>query len=417
MKKVLTVLLCFMLSLALFAGGSRESTTAESAADNGKTKLEFWTWLSSDAAIDAYNQMQDDVEIVKVQMSHADINAKLAIALQAGTGAPDIYQTTQRYYPQFRDSGHMYDMTSVVSDIMDGYPDSLKDLVTYNGQIAGLTPDVSPSVMFYRADIFEEYGIEIETFNDLIEAAKILKEDGIYMLPIFNPAGSWGANAVGMLLGSRGGNYFTADGKVIHDNKDLEIVLEFLNTMVAEGYGESLTFFTPEFWGEFKAGKIAAWIMNTAEAANLKTNAPELSGKWKIMPTPRWDDKEQALSGYWGGTVIAVTDQSENPGAAADFVKWLCGSVEGQVWAGKTWSAVPAYEPAYSDPFYQEGDPYFSGDNIYDMILDTTPFHYFDWASVEMIIGEKLDLMFAGQLTPQEAARAIEDTIAAETGR
>ena len=229
MKKVLTVLLCMMLSLSLFAGGAKDTAATETAADNGKTKLEFWTWLSSDDAIDAYNQMQDEVEIVKVQMSHADINAKLAIALQAGTGAPDIYQTTQRYYPQFRDSGHMYDMTAVVSDVMDGYPSSLQDLVTYNGQIAGLTPDVSPSVMFYRADIFEEYGIEIETFNDLIEAAKILKEDGIYMLPIFNPAGSWGANAVGMLLGSRGGNYFTPDGKVIHDNEDLEIVLEFLD--------------------------------------------------------------------------------------------------------------------------------------------------------------------------------------------
>lgn len=382
-----------------------------------KVKLEFWTWLDSDAAIEAFNASQDAIEVEKVQMSHGDINAKLLIALSAGTGAPDIFQTTHRYFTQFKDSGKMFDMTAATTDVLDGFPESLQELVSKDGKVFGLAADVSPSVFWYRRDIFEDYNITIETFDDIFDAAEILQADGIYIMPVFNPAGTWGANALGMLLGSRGGNYFDTDGKVIKDNKDLEIVLEWLNKMVELDYAESLTFFTPEFWGEFKAGNIAGWIMNVAEGANIKKNAPELAGLWSVMPTPRWSDQEVAYSGFWGGTVISIPDQSPNKEAAAQFVKWLAGTVEGQVWAGKTWNAVPALTAAYEDPYFSEGDPYYSDTCVYKVINLTQAFYYFDWAVAESIIGEKLDLMFAGKATAVETARAIENSISAETGR
>jgi lactose/L-arabinose transport system substrate-binding protein len=187
--------------------------------------------------------------------------------------------------------------------------------------------------------------------------------------------------------------------------------------MNKQGYGESITFFTPEFWGEFKAGNIASWPMNMAEGANIKINMPELSGQWGVMPIPRWDDKSEKLTGFWGGTVLLVPDQTPNKEGAAQFVKWLCATNEGQLAAGKTWNAVPALPSAYENSFYTQGDPFFSGDNSYAMINDTTPFYYFDWAVVEKVLGEQIDLMFAEKITPAQAREAIEKNIAAETKR
>lgn len=426
MKRYLVLfLVAVMTTAAILSGCNSASTTGQPNASTTTAQtqssttpepaepvtLEYWTWLANDDAVAAFNESHPGITVEKVQMSHADINAKLLIALSAGTGAPDIYTTTHRYFTQFKMSDQMYDMTTDVGDLIGGYPESLQALVSKDGKLYGLPADVSPSVFWYRSDIFEQYNIQIETFDDIMAAGEILKEDGIYILPVFNPAGGWGANALGMLLGSRGGNYFNEDGTVIKNNKDLEVVLTFLNDLRTKEYGESLTFFTPEFWGEFKAGNVAGWIMNVAEGANIKKNFPELSGKWSVMATPRWADKDQAYSGVWGGTVLSVPDQSENKEQATEFVKWLAGTVEGQVWAGKTWNAVPALTAAYDDPFFSQGDPYFSDVCVYNVINPTQSFFYYNWAQTETLVGEKLDLMFAGKATPIDTARAIEEAI------
>lgn len=411
MKRYLVLLLVAVMAIATPLSGRGTKESAETV------KLEYWTWLANDDAVAAFNESHEGIEVEKVQMSHADINAKLLVALNAGTGAPDIYNTTHRYFTQFKESGQMYDMTADVADVIGGFPESLQALVRKDGAVYGLPADVSPSVFWYRKDVFEQYDIQIETFDDVLAAGETLKADGLYILPIFNPAGSWGANALGMLLGSRGGNYFNEDGTVIKNNKDLEIVLTWLNNLITNGYGESLTYFTPEFWGEFKSGKVVGWIMNVAEGANLKKNCPEMSGQWSVMATPRWSDKDEAYSGFWGGTVLSVPNQCEYKTQATEFVKWLAGTVEGQVWAGKTWNAVPALTAAYDDPYFSQGDPFFSDACVYEVINQTKPFYYYNWAQTEAIIGEKLDLMFAGKATPIETARAIEDTISVKSSR
>jgi multiple sugar transport system substrate-binding protein len=413
----LGMVLVFVTAVSLFAGGRQPGSSGSSAG--GKVKLQYWTWLSNQDAVAEFNKTQDSFEIEHVQMAHADINNKLIVALSSGAGAPDVVQTTHRYFSLHGNTGKLYDMASFAGDVVSKYPESLQKLVTVNGKVYALPADISPAVLWYRKDIFQKYNIKtpVETWQQYDEAARVLKSNGVYIMPIFNPAGGWGSNAVAMFLGSRGGNIFTADGKVIQNNRELEYVLNYFYTMNKQGYGQSITFFTPEFWGEFKAGNIASWPMNMAEGANIKKNMPELSGKWGVMPIPKWNDKTEKLTGFWGGTVLMVPDQSPNKEKAAQFVKWLCGTNEGQLAASRTWNAVPALPSAYENSFYTQGDPFFGGDNSYAMINSTTPFNYFDWAVVEKVLGEQIDLMFADKISPAQAREAIEKGITAETKR
>lgn len=411
MKKIFRLLIVLVISISLVASFAF-------AAKAEKVKVTFWTWMTNPAPIEQFNNMQDEIEVVQVLTSHADIRQKLTIALAANKGAADIFQMTQRHFSYYSTTGKLYDMTADVSDVIGKFPESMQEIVSFKGKVYGLATDISPAVLWYRKDIFEENGIgKLDTWSQFEEAAAKLKGKGIYMIPIFNPAGAWGANAIAMFLGSRGGNIYTAEGKVIKNNADLEFVLNWFYDMAKNGYGESLTFYTPEFWGEFKSGKIAAWPMNMAEGGNIKRNMPELEGKWGVMPFPKWDDKSEQLTGIWGGSVFAIPDQSPNKAKSVEFVKWAASTVEGQVALSREWNLCPAIPEAYSNEFYSKGDPFLGGDNAFTMINDTTPFYFYDWSTAEMVMGEQIDLMFAGKITPTQARQAIEDNISKQTGR
>ena len=78
---------------------------------------------------------------------------------------------------------------------------------------------------------------------------------------------------------------------------------------------------------------------------------------------------------------------------------------------------MPALTTAFTNSYYTQGDPFFDGDNVYSVINKTEPFYYYDWAIVERVLGEQIDLMFADRITPAQAREAIERNIAAETRR
>lgn len=426
MKKTFSFMLVMLTALAVVLAGcgnanntAQEGNNTSNGGEKKKVKAVYWTWLSAQqTAVDTFNAMQDEVEIELVQMSHTDIQQKLLIALASGTGAPDMFQQPQRTFSNISRTGKLMDVTPYLKDSLDKFSPAVTSLLTHDGKYYGMAPDVSPGVLWYRADIFKENGIgEIKTWNEFLEAGEILKKKGLYIMPVFNPAGTWGANEIAMFLQSRGGNFFTEDGKVIRNNEELEFVLKWFNDAYKNGIGQGIKFFTPEFWGEFKAGKIVAWPMNIAEGSNLKLNAPELAGKWDVMPFPKWDDKSELLTGYWGGTAIGIPEMSPVKEAVVKYAQWLSTTTEGQQAMYSSWGSVPSNLEAIKDPFFDKGDEYFSGTNPIAQINDVKPFYYFDFSKVEAIVGEQIDLMFSGQQDPTVTARNIEEWIAKDTGR
>lgn len=381
-----------------------------------KTNITYWTWLSAEDATKQFMKIHPDIKVDMIQMGPWDIHDKLLVSIASGSGAPDVAQLVLRRFSDYSTTGKLLDLTPYVEDIKDGYLPEILSFVQYDGKIWGLNVDIAPGVVWYRRDIFEKAGINptsIVTWEDYLQAGEAIKKaTGSFLMPMFVPAGQWGANALALFLHSMGGNIYTKEGTLIRNNQKLRAVLEWLwDVYSVKGLAEGITFFTPEFWAAFKEGRFASWPMNTAEGANIKRYMPELKGKWGAMPFPRWTGMDKALTGFWGGTVLAVPEQSANHIAAVTFIKWFAGTVEGQVAASKAWNAVPAYQPAFEHPFYKEVDPYF-GVNIYERINPFEPFYYFDWAETEQIIGNQLDLMFAGKISPEEAATNIEKEIA-----
>ncbi len=87
----------------------QETTKAESGMETGKkTTLNFWTFQElhkgfMDDAVDSWNKANADKQIeLKTDVYPYDENHnKLLIALQSGTGAPDIADIEISKFPQF----------------------------------------------------------------------------------------------------------------------------------------------------------------------------------------------------------------------------------------------------------------------------------------------------------------------------
>jgi ABC-type glycerol-3-phosphate transport system substrate-binding protein len=407
MKRLIIVLLiALFIGGIMFAGGAPEATTDE------KVTITHWTWLDMDPVAREYEALNPNVKIEVVRLGPWDLHDKLLVSLASGQGLPDVATLVVRRFPNYSTTGKLYDLTPYVKDEVDNYDPGVLDAVSYQGKVFGLPNDISPMIFYYRTDIFNEVGIDVEdirTFEDYREAGKKLKEAGYYLMPMFYPASNWGTNALNLFLHSNRGNFFTADGKVKTDNPELlEVLKYFYDLVFVDKTMDTIKYFTNEFWGSFNADKYATWIVNAPEAANMKQNLPDLAGKWSVARVPQWKDADDNYIGVWGGSILTIPAQAENKEAALDWIKWLNASVDGQIAQSKAWNAIPSYLPALDAPHYQDDDPYF-GIRFLDFIepMEIPPYYYYDWAQTEVIVGNQMDLMFGGEQGYMETYEGI----------
>ncbi|MEN9934225.1 MAG: hypothetical protein RLZZ387_804, partial [Chloroflexota bacterium] len=67
----------------------------------------------------------------------------------------------------------------------------------------------------------------------------------------------------------------------------------------------------------------------------------------------------------WGGSFVAIPEQSKVKEQAWEFVKWATCSAEGQNVLFKQSGVFPAYKPAWQDPLYDAPVDFFGGQRTY----------------------------------------------------
>lgn len=201
MRKVLSIVCtAVMLSAALVGcgGGNEEtvSTTATGAATEGTTTAEGGVsevttirFYGSDAEynqniVAGFEKENPDirVEIVPVDFDNAEQVIKTGIA----SGDPvDVSFFWGSQISAFVDDGMAYDLTPYLTEnnnewkntFVEAYIDSCKIDGSYYA--AAYQPVIE--TVFYNKDVFTQYGVkEPETWDELVEACKVFKENGVY---------------------------------------------------------------------------------------------------------------------------------------------------------------------------------------------------------------------------------------------
>lgn len=185
----------------------------------------------------------------------------------------------------------------------------------YMDGIYALPETMDFTAMFYRKDIIDELGIRLpDTREDLYNhVLPILYQNGLG----FNYPASFA-----QFIYQHGANYYIDDGmksglgtpeayrafkecSELYTNYAIPVVASFFNRM--------------------RTGEMPIGIGNYSLYMQLSVAAPELAGRWGIAPIPgtkRADGTVDRSNGVLSGECDIIMNQTENPDAAWEFLKW-----------------------------------------------------------------------------------------------
>jgi len=254
------------------------------------------------------------------------------------------------------------------------------------GRIFGLPHDVHPVMLVYRSDLVEAAGIdvtEIETWDDFVRVMGPLQTD----LDGDGSTDRWlldnwftNYNNLESLILQAGGGTFDADDNLIVDSDANAMVLA---RMVSWCRGDTrISVDAPDFsasGNQLKLeGKVIAGIMPDWLAGIWKSDLPQLGGKVKLMPLPAWEPGGRRTS-VKGGTMIGIPKATREKGgperfeAAWEVAKHLYLSRELAREVFGSSCIISPVKAFWSEDFYHQPDPFFSGQQIGTRFLELAP--------------------------------------------
>ncbi len=415
------VLLLLTFPVIVFRGDDRSNT------------LEFWVFAQThydeySARIPAFEAANPGVKVELRLVSK--IHDKLLAAFLSGIGAPDLAEveisSVGRFFKGSRDEIGFVDLTDRMEadGIMDEFVQARLAPWSLDGRVYGLPHDVHPVVLLYRHDAYEEAGIvpeSIETWDDFVRETERLARDDDgdgrpdrypLLLSAHKPGHFW------LMLLQNGGGMFAEDGRVIIDNEIAVSTLAFYCDLLNEKRLAISEFAQdPANFAAMKEGIVLGILAPDWYIGSVRRFVPELNGKWRAMPLPSWRTGERRTS-TWGGTMIAVTEQSEHPNLAWEFVKYAYMDDEALANRYRKTYIIPPIRSAWSNPVFLEPDPYLGGQilgrSLTDLGDEIPGFHLNPyWAEASDLLRQAVYEAANDLRTPAEALSVLADQVRA----
>lgn len=418
------------LLAACAPGGSAPSGSAgEAVAEGGAKEITFW-WWAEDGEIwaEAYKDVNPDVTVNFVNTPFADAHDKLLTSFASGSGAPDVASIEIGRVGGFTAKGGLVDLIEVFD--AGKYEEDMVEYKwiqgsTEDGRLVCMPWDIGPAGVWVRVDLMEELGLPISveelegifggaehTWEDLFAFAQQVKDASDGAISLFADAGT---DIYGASYRQQGEGYQVGDKIVIEEKATRPFQL------AARARNEELDGDIPWWGAEWAAGMkenaiagmvIAAWMQG-----GLTREHPHTVGHWRVVHAPE--------SNYnWGGSFCAIPEQSQAKDEAWAFIEYALCTAEGQNAMFKPTGVMPAFKPAWEDPFYSEPVEFFGGQPAYQIwteIADNIPaihrtpndLQLDDIVNAELalVLNEGKDPVVAAQDAEAEALNRISDVV------
>ena len=241
----------------------------------------------------------------------------LLLAINAGT-EPDVVIGIATSVPvDYAVRGAMADLTQL-KDCKEGeswfVPAAFKP-VTFQKGIYALPESMSFSAMFYRTDIFEQLDIEVpKSWDDIRDVL-------LPQLYQYNMQFSY-AGDVSTLIFQNNGLYYSETG--FSSKLDSPEVMEAVDQHVKmfTDYGCPVS---ASFLNRFRSGEMPIGLGGFATYLELIYAAPELTGKWAMVPMPYTVNEDGSINdklACGADSCISMLSTAENKEAAWKFMKW-----------------------------------------------------------------------------------------------
>jgi multiple sugar transport system substrate-binding protein len=323
-------------ALALSACSSTKSDTStkslsadQLAAELAKpATLTMWTWVSGmDEEVALFEKKYPNIKVNVVNGGQGGAEyTKLRTALTAGKDAPDLAQIEYQEVPAFATTGDLLDLTPYgANGIKDKFVGWTWSQVALDGKVYAIPQDTGPMGMLYRADIFQQYGIDVpKTWADFAAAArKLHAADPAVTLTDMAPndAGAF----MGMAWQAGSHPFASAPGNkltIALNDSGAKKVADYWSPLIKDGVVSADPDFTDAWYQGLANGKYATWITAAWGPLFLQGTAKQTAGKWRVAPLPQWTAGAN-VAGNWGGSTTAVLKQSKHPAAAAVLAQFI----------------------------------------------------------------------------------------------
>lgn len=414
-------------------GGGGAGASKSNCANDIKVKdvpvVTYWGWLpDTEQTVDNFNEANDDVQICWSNAGQgADEYTKLSTSLQSKSGAPDIVQIEYDWLNSFLIQGGLVDMTEHgIDEYEDSFTEGAWRDVSSGDGVYAVPVDLGPVGMWYRQDIFDAHGIPIPTtWDEYAAAAETLSAatGGETLIGNFAPGGSGQHYA---FLDQAGAVPFDFDNDkpteigINHNDDATKKVYNYWLDLVDRGLVGTDQAWTAEFNTALGGGKYATAVYPVWYNAHIPDfEDAEEGAVWRAAPIPQWDTANPTQVN-WGGSTLAVTTQSSDPGLATKVAAELYETEERQKLGVEVGGLFLAYPEMIQSEYFQELEyEFYGGQKINKEIfaqaaLDYegvmfSPFTGFYYDESERLLADAIE----GNLTADEVADELQKSLEA----
>lgn len=335
--------------------------------------------------IDPFEKANPTIKINYQALDWDTTLEKMNVVLTGGE-APDVTTVDMTWLPRFAALNAFTDLKPFMNGQLNGKPLSEVytpgglDAITFNDKIVAALYDFDTYALYYRADLFEQKGLQVpKTWDELKDVAKKLAEGDKYKYE-FDADTFHGSQ----WIYENGGNLLSNDNKsVVFNSPEAVEAITFYDSLLKDGVAINWTTDQGERIQGVKDDRIAMFSDGPYYMGILKSGAPEMAGKWKVALHPY----KKNPGSYLGGTGLVIPNNAKNKDAAWKFIQFAM-LPENQIGVYKHAGAAPATTDALSSPEVNVEDPYFGGQKAFSVFLDTMKTaHHFpyvrSWADID----------------------------------
>lgn len=194
---------------------------------------------------------------------------------------------------------------------------------TYNGGVYALPQTMSFHVMFYRADILAELGLDPpETWDEFYEALAVIQKSNmnVGIIPDYT--------SYAMFLYQWGGSYYTEDDTASALDSE-EAIAAFKRW--SGNYSDYNMPIAYDFANRFRTGEMPLAIGDYTNYNYLSVFAPEIKGLWSFTLVPGHEREggilDRSVSAWETASILMATSGKQEQGW--EFLKWwMSGEIQ-----------------------------------------------------------------------------------------
>ncbi|MEH0671187.1 ABC transporter substrate-binding protein [Vibrio owensii] len=347
------------LTLAMTAALSVAATV--NAAD--ETKIRFDGFPDFDSSLKVLLpdfEKETGIKVDYLMNNHGDHHTKLTTNLATGSGAGDVIVVDVEKIGPFVASGGLVNLSEKYG--ADKYAESFAPYAWAQGKgadgdVYGMPVDLGPGVMYYRTDIFEKAGIDIneaiKDWDSYIAAGEKLKQQNVQLIASAADV----AQAIIFTTVPEGeGLYFDKDGNPVVTSERFVHAFEVAKEIRDKGLDGRILAWSNEWYEGFRNGTFATQLSGAWLLGHLNNwIAPETAGSWGVSNLP------DGIYGSWGGSFLSIPTQSKHQDEAWKLIEYMTTKRDIQLKHFETIAAFPANTTTYDDPMFEEKIEFLGG--------------------------------------------------------